>query len=429
MSLLSGFDALKGLGNKFTGNRYEDLMSRRGWSPVLWLKAVKCPCYSDDTGNPDYKDPRCGGVGYFYSQDLNVEIDDEQQTVSFDGQSVFTVNASLTGIPDATRVVQSVVRAHNGITGEVYAVTSISGVNVTISSTMMGGHLPLQSETLFISYVYLRDTGATLNAIITNVDYQKDFIPSSEWLAGDAIMTISGRYRMGIRDRIVVPEQAVRANELIRYGSVDVFNRSLERLRYKDAIQVMTVQDKHQNFTLGVDFTLGADATIIWAGGINKLPYHYAFNVKYTGNAASAVMDVYADHITVTLSGQTDGSASFNLLYSDYPTAAVLIAKIASLQGYESCPEQEGATAAINSTELMTMNVLASAVNVLGVKAIVSNRDRTQYVFEYMHDLAYSIFMKQGQVRRPDQGTVLPWKQWLRLWEHTDLFSNGENLG
>jgi hypothetical protein len=191
----------------------------------------------------------------------------------------------------------------------------------------------------------------------------------------------------------------------------------------------MTVQDKHQSFALGVDFTLGADATIVWAGGENKLPYHYAFNVKYTGNASSAVMNVYADHITVTLAGETDGSASFSLTYADYPTTAALIAQIATLQGYEACAEREGATAPIVSTELMTMNVLASAVNVLNVQGIVSNRDRTQYVFEYMHDLAYSLYMKQGQVRRPDQGTVLPWKQWLRLWEHTDLFSNGENLG
>lgn len=428
MGILGGFDGLRGM-NSFSGPRFEDLISRRGWTSLLWLKAVKCPCYSADSGNPDYKDARCGGVGYYYVQDLTVEIEEEQLTIDLDGQNAFVVKASLTGVPDPTRVIQKVISVRNGTTGEVYHVVNFNGVNVAISSTAIGGHLPLQSETLFISYTYLREAGATIKAIITSVDYQKDFVPAGEWLQGDAIMTVSGRYKMGVRDRFVLPEKTVRANQLLRYGTVDLLSRSLERLKYKDAIEVMTVQDKHQTFTFGEDFTLGADAVVTWVGGVKKLPYHYAFNVKYTGNATTAVMNVLADRITVTLAGQTDGSTSISLLYADYPTADLMIAQIATHAKYEANAEQEGLQKGIDGTELMTMNVLAASVNVKAVAAIVSNRDRTQYVFEYMHQLAYSIFMKQGQARRPDAGTVLPWKQWLRLWEHTDLFSNGENLG
>jgi len=421
-SLLSGYKSFSGIA-QFSGSRFADLLGRRGWSSVLWEKARKCPCYSENTGNPDPNDPACGGTGYIFEEDLEVPVKAEQLTIVVSGQSAFVLNASLDGSPDITRtIVPGSVRVYNVTTGEVYTITSLSGQNISIS----GVTLPLISETVYADYTFLRDSGATVRAIITNVDYQRDYIPSGEWLAGDAVMTVAGQLRMGFRDRITIPEKAVRTSEFKRRYEMDTRGRSLERLRYKTGITLMSVRDKTQVFTLGTDFTLGPDQTFVWGSGLR--PRHNAFNIKYVGNATSATLAISGTALSVTLVGQTDGSLSLNLLFSSFPTVKDIVAEIQAHHAkYVVNFEEQGNISGIDNGEDMTKCVPVASQNIKNVAYVVVNEDKTQYAVEYMHFLAYSIYNKQGNVRRPDSGTILPSKYWLRLWESTDLFGNGAN--
>ena len=414
---LSGFSGLQGL-NKFHPKRFEDLINRRGWIPVLWERAVKCPCHSDDTGNPDPKDPTCGGVGYIYQEDLAVEVAKEQLCVVSAGQATYTLLASLTGSPDATRSVSRVIRVWNETQAIDYTVSGILGRDITIA----GAPLPVPGDKVFANYEFLRDAGASVKAIVTSVDYQKDYIPSGEWLQGDSIMTVSGQYKMGFRDRITIPEEVVRASEFKRRYETDVLSRSLERLRYKSGIIILLVRDLTQTFVLGTDFTLGPDQTIVWGAGLR--PKHKVFHLKYTGNATSATMAVTATEITVTLVGQTDGSLDLVVPFATYSTATQAADYINTRQGYVVGFERQSDTPGIDHEERMVYCVPQAGVDVKGIDVTIENEDKTQYTVEYMHQLAYSIYMKQGMVRRHDDGSVLPGKYWLRLWEHTDLFSN-----
>jgi hypothetical protein len=295
---------------------------------------------------------------------------------------------------------------------------AISGVQITLS----GGVLPVMGDKVLVDYVFTRDPGPSIKGIITNVDYQRDYIPSGEWLQGDSIMTVSGQYRMGFRDRITIQEQVVRTDELKRRFDVTAGGLSLERLRYKTGIKVVSCRDLLRTFTLGVDFTLGPDMTIVWAGG--AVPSHNAFSIGYTGNATSAVLVVTNTGLTVTLAGQTDGSLSLNVPFATYPTLAEVLAYVKAQAGYSINATAQSNISGIENAERMSYSVPVGPTSLVGFTALVQNQDKTQYTIEYMHYLAYSIYMRQGMVRRPDAGGVLPGKYWLRLYENTDLFSN-----
>lgn len=412
--------------NRFHGDRFEDLIARRGWTPIDWQKAVRCPCYSDDTGNPDPNDPVCGGTGYIYQEDLSVEIFDEQLDVIQAGQTSFTLKCSLTSLPDSARTVLKVTRVQNITTGEMATIGAITGTQVAV--TWVNAPNP-QTDIVQADYVYQRVTGATIPAIFTNVDYQRDYIPVGEWLAGDAIMTVSGRFRLGFRDIITIPETVIRTNELMRRYSVDALSRSLERLRYKSGLDIVQVKDKYNTFAIGTDFSMGANQVVTWLSG--KRPTHQAFTIQYTGNAVSALLTITSSTITVTLTGQTDGSLNLSLAFASFPTISALVAEInANHPKYTAAFCEDSNVAGIANQEDSTKcggSGLTAITNQDCKTAAVTvyNEWMTQYVVEYAHNLTYTVFNKQPMIRRPDAGTVLPIKVWLRLLENTNLFSAG----
>ncbi len=300
-----------------------------------------------------------------------------------------------------------------------YTVGAIVGLTVAIS----GAPLPVPGDKVIVDYVFLRDTDPSVKAIITSVDYQRDYIPAGEWLQGDAIMTVSGQYRMGFRDRITIPEQVIRTDELLRRNRVDVLNRSLERLRYKTGLKIILVRDLYGVFLENTDFTIGPDATIVWGAGAR--PKHKAFNVKYNGNATAADMVVTTTDLTVTLAGdQTDTSVDLVVPFATYNTVKKVVDFINAQTGYVADFEEQSNRIGIENAELTSFSVPIVTADVKAAAVVVFNEDRTQYTVEYMHHMAYTIYQKQGMVRRHDDGTVLPGKYWLRLWEHTDAFSN-----
>lgn len=417
-SPLSGFYGMAGLAT-FSPERFEDFLDRRGWKSVLWERAVKCPCYSENTGNPDPLDARCGGLGFTYEEDLVIQVPQEQLTVEADGQFNFTLRASLNGTPNPSRVVANVV-VTNATTGVVYAAKRYDTTKIQIS----GGVLPLATDLVYAAYTYNRDPGATVRAILMNVDYQRDFIPASEWLQGDVVMTVSGVYKLGFRDRITIPEEVVRTTEFERRYALDVNGRSLERLIYKSGLQVLSVYDKYQTFSSPADYTITAPYSLITWGFGNR-PKHQIFSLQYTGNGTSAVMTVTGTALAVTVAGATDGSASMNLLFSDFPTPAALLAEVAAHHpGYVAVAAEDSLVSGVDQAEDMTKTFPVAVQDVKAAPYTLYNEDKTQYAVDYMHYLAYTVWNKQPQARRPDQGRVLPQKQWLRLWEYTDRFSN-----
>lgn len=415
--ILSGLAGL-GAQNRFHAKRFEDLINRRGWVPVTWERAVKCSCYSEDTGNPDPKDPTCGGIGWLYIADLEIQVDKEQAAITLAGQSVLGLTASLTGSPDPTRTITKVTRVFNETQNVSYTIGAISGLSVAIS----GSPLPVPGDKVIVDYVFLRDADPSVKAIITNVDYQRDFIPAGEWLMGDAVMTVSGQYRMGFRDRITIPEQVIRTDELLRRNRLDVKGRSLERLRYKTGISIILVRDLYGVFVENVDFTIGVDATVVWGAG--ERPKHKAFSVKYNGNATSATMVVTTTSLVATLVGQTDGSTTITVPFATYDTVKKVVDFINAQLKYVATLDEQSNRISIENAELSSFMVPIATADVKAAAVTVFNEDRTQYTVEYMHHMAYTIYQKQGMVRRHDDGTVLPGKYWLRLWEHTDAFSN-----
>lgn len=417
--ILGGFKGFPSIGlNRFHPERFEDLVERRGWVGILWERAIKCSCYSEDTGNPDPKDPTCGGIGWLYVEDLNISIVVEQLDVTLAGQSQFALKASLSGSPDLAETVTSVSRVFNVTQNVSYTVGVVSGRNVTIS----GSPLPIPGDKVVADYIYQRASGASVKAIITAVDYQKDFIPVGEWLQGDAIMTTSGQYQMGLRDRLTIPEQVVRTSELKRRYELDTRGRSMERLRYKSGIKLFQVRDLTQVFIEGSDFTLGPDSTIVWGTGAR--PKHKAFRVRYNGNATTAIMAVSGTALTTTLTGQTDGSVSLSVSFATYPTVKDVVDYINTKDGYEAAFDDQSNRAGIDNAELMVHSIVVPSTTIKNLYVTVENEDRTQYTIEYSHYLAYTIYTRRGMDRRHDDGAVLPAKYWLRLWEHTDSFSN-----
>lgn len=419
MGILGGFSGF-GRMNVFTRNRFEDFINRRGWIDVFWETATRCACYSLNTGNPDPNCTTCIGVGFTWKEELGVDVFQEPLEITSDDQDTYFLKGSLDGIECDTispRTLVGIPVVVNITTNVTYTVTVVSNTQIILS----GGVLPKRCDQVFADYTYLRDAGV-LRAIITGVDYQRDYIPASEWLNGDAVMTVSGQYKMGFRDRITIPEQVVRGSEMERRFDLDVKGRSLERLRYKSGIKIIRVRDRTQDFTEGVDFELGPDKTFVWLAGLR--PKHKAFNLIYTGDATSATLAVTATELTVTLVGQTDGSQDLSLSFASFPTVQKISTEIESQDGYNSGTDKESDLSGVDNGELNTRSVLIAGADIKNVSVIVENEDRTQYAVEYMHHLAYTIFTKQGMPRRHDGGVVLPQKHWLRLWEHTDRFSN-----
>lgn len=416
MGILGAYAGIGDL-NHFDPVRFEDFLNRRGWMSVLWERSSKCPCYSADTGSPDPNDPRCNGQGYVWFQDYTMEVRYEQLTIEQPSQATYYLKCSFNGIMDPTRVAANVV-VKNVSTNVIYTVSTPVNNQITIS----GGTLPTMWDKLVASYTYQRAPADTVRAVMTSVDYQKDFIPTGEWLRGDMIMTVSGIYKMGFRDRITIPEMIVRADELKTYLAVDAKSRSLELLRYKTGIEVLLANDKYQTFVLNTDFSIGSNALIQWLSGGLK-PMHQAISIQYAGNATSALMTVNSTGLTVTLAGQTDGSQSLNLLFSDYPTVTALLAAISAAQGYTATQCEDSARAGINGCENTTLCVPIAAQSILA-PVIIYNNDKTQYTISYVHQATFTIFQDPTTSRRPDGGRILPTKYWLRLWENTDLFSN-----
>jgi hypothetical protein len=51
---------------KLQAQHFEEMITRRGID-VRWEQAIKCTCWSDDSGQPLYSCKACGGTGYLYS--------------------------------------------------------------------------------------------------------------------------------------------------------------------------------------------------------------------------------------------------------------------------------------------------------------------------------------------------------------------------
>ncbi len=54
---------------KLRAESFEDMIMRRGM-PVLWQRSQKCPCWNDDSGQPDYDCEACDGEGYLYEDPI-----------------------------------------------------------------------------------------------------------------------------------------------------------------------------------------------------------------------------------------------------------------------------------------------------------------------------------------------------------------------
>ncbi len=54
---------------KLRAESFEDMIMRRGM-PVLWYRSQKCPCWNDNSGQPDYSCKACGGYGYLYEDPI-----------------------------------------------------------------------------------------------------------------------------------------------------------------------------------------------------------------------------------------------------------------------------------------------------------------------------------------------------------------------
>ena len=282
---------------------------------------------------------------------------------------------------------------------------------------------PKITETVVVTYVWLSTAGEGIKAIITQTEQEQDCMGAGRWLKGDAVMTVSGRLLMGFRDRITIPTELMRKNELFRRNELDVKDRSLERLRYKKGVTILSTRDKTQLFVFGVDFLLGADNTILWQSGAR--PKHKAILLEYKGDASTAVLDVTATEITVTLAGdQTDGSADLSIDYASFPTVADIVKEISTKTGYDVCASRESNIKGVDNKEDSTQMILAAAVDIKNIEAIIENEDRTQDTMEYRHHPTYSIYMEKALLRRHDNGAETTSRWPLRLWEHTDPFSN-----
>ena len=54
-------------------NMYDDVITDRGHD-VKWERAVVCRCVSEDSGQPDYMCPICGGSGYRYMKPKDIRV-------------------------------------------------------------------------------------------------------------------------------------------------------------------------------------------------------------------------------------------------------------------------------------------------------------------------------------------------------------------
>jgi hypothetical protein len=350
---------------------------------------------------------------------LNVEIKDELP-VLIDSTHI-KIQCSLEPFNfDSTRTIISAT-IRNVTQSVTYTGLTFTGNIITIGG---GSPLPTVDDQLRVDYVYERDPDHSVRAIITNVDYENAFIPASEWMQGDLIVTVSDAYKIGFRDRITLKDNFVRSEDTLRRYDVDIKGQSREILLY-DATQGINenpkalVRDKYNIYAQNVDFQIGSNGSIIWVftGASGNRPKHQAFTILYKGAGSTAVMTITSSALTTTI----NGAPGLNIPFVSYPTLQDLVDYINTLANYE-------AVISSDATEIDKQVAASEATNKLLPVAGVSikttayqifGEDRTQYSVEYYHYAVYSIWKPVGQVRHPDFGAPLPARYWARMWEKT----------
>jgi len=402
--------------NHFHVERFEDLIERRGWTGVFWEEETKCPCYSNITGNPNYKCPVCGGSGYLYRTNPNVAIKNE--VAMYVAPGFIDVQCSLLQFTyDNTKTIARVDRVYNETQNVTYTIVGTTNNRIQIS----GSPLPVENDVVKVDYVYERDPNVPMKAIMTNVDYQNNFIPTGEWLQGDVIITISDAYWLGVRDRITIKDSMLRTTDLLRRYEVDVYGNSREKLLYdkNQGIEVIMCRDKYNVFTEDTDFRVEANGEINWSfiGASGNRPQHKCFTIVYTGAGTTAIMTISGLNLVTVV----DGTPDLNLSFNSYPTVQELVDYI-----NENCPDYT-ATISPDAKEIDDQSAVSEATNKLvGTAGVdiktpyqVYGEDKTQYSIEFMHYAIYSIWQQVGATRHHDNGATLPHKYWLRLWEKT----------
>lgn len=401
--------------NIFHKGRYTDLVARRGWTDIFWKQSIKCSCWSDITGSPDYKCPTCSGTGWLYSDNLNVEIINEIAKVLPPNKLVLQCSF-LPYETDATRTVTRVLSIFNRTQNVTYTHYTISGNQLTVTDMPV----PTQDDVIIVSYVYQRDVNVPMRAIITNVDYKNNYIPAGEWLAGDIILTVEDCYSVGFRDRIMQKDNYMRTTEQFRRNVVDVHSISLEKLLYDTTMGLknVTCRDKYVTYTQDTDFKVLSDGTISWnfVGASGSSPRHKSFQMVYTGAGAVVTMTITGLSLTTVV----DGNPDLNLLFSAYPTLQTLVDAINNTTTYAAVISQDAQEKDTYAPvmERTTYLVAASAVSIKTTPYQVWNIDATQYAVEYFHYALWQVNMQVSQSRHPDGGTLLVKRFWCRLYEN-----------
>lgn len=118
------------------------------------------------------------------------------------------------------------------------------------------------------------------------------------------------------------------------------------------------------------------------------------FEITYTGNGTSAILAISSTLITVTLTGQSDGSANLSVLFSDYPRLGDAVDYINSLQGYVA--------AMIDVPDFLLSNLdhieASEAVDIKTMKTVYADLYAEQ---QYIEGTGLGIFKTNAPVRKP----------------------------
>lgn len=118
------------------------------------------------------------------------------------------------------------------------------------------------------------------------------------------------------------------------------------------------------------------------------------FEITYTGNGTSAILSISSTAITVTLTGQTDGSANLSVQFSDFPRLGDAVDYINSLQGYVA--------SMIDVPDFLLSNLdhieVSEAVNIKTIKTVYADLYAEQ---QYIEGTGIGIFKTVAAVRKP----------------------------
>lgn len=139
---------------------------------LIYEQAVRCPCYNEDSGQPDFRCPVCGShskdslKGWIYQIPRYVKVDERSNE---DGCVAPFTNEFT--IPVRHDQIRKVFSATNCKTGEIYKITGFSGKLITID-----GSKPLTPfDVTQVSYEYDAQQIITNELITINPEINKQW--------------------------------------------------------------------------------------------------------------------------------------------------------------------------------------------------------------------------------------------------------------